>query len=131
MLKPLPSPFVLCSAVRVDDRVQTDRCFRHGWGDTTLLKEDGSAGTLHPRGSEAHKGKIKPHSPRGRDGRNGLFGVLQMIEQGGVDSWIGNGLIDPSELRMHSRRPHLMHPTLPAGRHTCTCSCSSFQVSGA
>lgn len=87
---------LLCPAVRPDDHVQRDRCFRHGWGDTSLIKEDGYAGVPHPRGNEPHKGKIMPGSPRGKDGRNGLFGLLQMTEAGGVDSWIGNGLLDPS-----------------------------------
>lgn len=33
--------------------------------------------------------------------RNGLFGVLQMTEKGGMDSWIGNDLIEPTKVRGH------------------------------
>lgn len=79
---------------RVDQKVYQERCARHGWGDTSLLKEEGYQG-LSPQ--QQAGSKVRPASPRGPDGRNGLFGVLQMTEQGGKDSWIGHPQIDPSK----------------------------------
>lgn len=81
-----------------DSQIQSERYSRHGWGDTSLLKVDGYAGVAHPRGELTPEGgKARTQSPRGKDGRNGLFGVLQQTEAGGADSWIGNGLIDPTK----------------------------------
>lgn len=78
----------------MDQKVYQERCARHGWGDTSLLKEEGYQG-LSPQ--QQAGSKVRPASPRGPDGRNGLFGVLQMTEQGGKDSWIGHPQIDPSK----------------------------------
>lgn len=70
----------------------------HGWGDVSLLKEEGYQGQLHPRGiPKAAEGKKPVQQPLGKDGRKGLFGLLQCTEAGGVDSWIGNMLIDPTK----------------------------------
>ncbi len=81
----------------MDQRVYQERCARHGWGDTSLLKEEGYQG-LNPQQQGVHSAsKVRPASPRGPDGRNGLFGVLQMTEQGGKDSWIGHPQIDPTK----------------------------------
>lgn len=56
------------------------------------------AGQLHPRGiPKAAEGKNPVQQPLGKDGRKGLFGLLQCTEAGGVDSWIGNMLIDPTK----------------------------------
>lgn len=49
--------------------------------------------------------KSQPQKPTGKkivpapcqEGRNGLFGLLQGTEAGGVDSWIGNIQIDPTK----------------------------------
>lgn len=56
------------------------------------------AGHPHPRGpqTKAREGKKFVPAPM-KEGRNGLFGLLQGTEAGGVDSWIGNSLIDPTK----------------------------------
>ncbi|KAF6255159.1 hypothetical protein COO60DRAFT_1702977 [Scenedesmus sp. NREL 46B-D3] len=70
----------------------------HGWGDVSLLKEEGYQGQVHSRGVlRAVEGKKPVQQPLGKDGRKGLFGLLQRTEAGGVDSWIGNMLIDPTK----------------------------------
>ncbi|KAG2423409.1 hypothetical protein HXX76_015374 [Chlamydomonas incerta] len=86
--------------VRLDPATQADRFSRHGWGDVSLLKQEGLGGQPHPRSSEAgpaRTGRLRPGSPRGVDGRNGLYGVLQMTEAGGTDSWVGHPQIDPTK----------------------------------
>mmetsp|Transcript_12792 Transcript_12792/g.22754 ORF Transcript_12792/g.22754 Transcript_12792/m.22754 type:complete len:420 (-) Transcript_12792:84-1343(-) len=91
--------------IHVDPTVQIDRCRRHGWNDTSLLKYENSGfdakmsqfssdPSASMSGSSGH-GRRALHSPPGRDGRHGLFGVLQMTEQGQPDSWIGHALINP------------------------------------
>ncbi|GIL63833.1 hypothetical protein Vafri_17825 [Volvox africanus] len=83
--------------VRVDPTTTADRFARHGWGDISLLKEDGEPGPGRRRTASAHvTGKAPVSPPRAADGRNGLFGVLQMSEAGGADNWIGNPLVHPS-----------------------------------
>jgi hypothetical protein len=48
------------------------------------------AGQPHPRGNTSKPtGKKFVPAPM-KEGRNGLFGLLQGTEAGGVDSWIGN-----------------------------------------
>jgi hypothetical protein len=68
--------------MHVDPGVQADRCNRHGWGDTSLIKEDGYAGTLHPRSSNTPSGKGRTSPPHGMDGRRDLFEVLQQTAAG-------------------------------------------------
>lgn len=66
---PLPKLFATHSQ---DPQIQSDRYSRHGWGDTSLLKEEGYAGIQHPRGqTQPEGGKARMQSPRGSDGRNG------------------------------------------------------------
>ncbi len=75
---------------RGDPGIEADRYDRHGWGDTSLLKEEGYAGIPHAHTKIPERsGKGMPSSPRAPDGRNGLFGVLQQTEAGKKDSWIG------------------------------------------
>mmetsp|Transcript_26064 Transcript_26064/g.56910 ORF Transcript_26064/g.56910 Transcript_26064/m.56910 type:complete len:419 (-) Transcript_26064:740-1996(-) len=79
-----------------DPDVQTDRYNRHGWGDVSLLKEEGYSGVPHrSQRPSGRSGKARPGSPVGPDGRQDLFGTLQYTESGGADAWIGNQLINP------------------------------------
>eukprot|EP00878_Enallax_costatus_P026513 GHUV01028455.1.p1 GENE.GHUV01028455.1~~GHUV01028455.1.p1 ORF type:complete len:398 (+),score=120.36 GHUV01028455.1:1175-2368(+) len=56
------------------------------------------AGVPHPRGTpKAAEGKRPLGEPIAKDGRKGLFGLLQGTEAGGVDCWVGNPLIDPTK----------------------------------
>ncbi|GFR42717.1 hypothetical protein Agub_g3641 [Astrephomene gubernaculifera] len=97
--------------VRVDPTITADRYARHGWGDTSLLKEEGYSGSLHARSSTHKRGRRRPTSPHSADGRNGLFGVLQMTEAGCSDGWIGHPLVDPGK----GKRP-VAAPSDPKGR---------------
>eukprot|EP00798_Chlamydomonas_sp_ICE-L_P016154 gene16154-22314_t len=81
---------------RGDAEINRQRYDRHGWGDTTLLKQEGYAGVPHPHEGKPDKpGKACPPQPAGPDGRSNLFGVLQMTEQGAKDGWIGHRNVDP------------------------------------
>ncbi|KAF5834522.1 hypothetical protein DUNSADRAFT_8773 [Dunaliella salina] len=81
-----------------DPEVTSKRWFMHGWGDTTLLKQDGFAGTVHPRGVWSERRGRAPVAVPPRDGgRYDLYGVLSGTEAGGQDSWIGNPKIDPQK----------------------------------
>lgn len=89
-----------------DRSIQTDRYDRHGWGDTSLLKEEGYSGIDHPHAQQPlRQGKGIPAQLIGLDGRADLFGVLQMTEKGEKDSWIGNKLIDPAKGKRPTRLP--------------------------
>ncbi|EFJ53000.1 hypothetical protein VOLCADRAFT_120136 [Volvox carteri f. nagariensis] len=93
-------------SVRIDPTITADRYTRHGWGDTSLLKEEGEPGPARRRTISAHvQGKARPPSPHGADGRTNLTGVLQMTEAGGVDTWIGNPLVHPSAGKRVVRPP--------------------------
>mmetsp|Transcript_23271 Transcript_23271/g.64299 ORF Transcript_23271/g.64299 Transcript_23271/m.64299 type:complete len:220 (-) Transcript_23271:1433-2092(-) len=79
-----------------DPEVTSKRWFMHGWGDTTLLKQDGFAGTVHPRGVwNGRQGRAPVAVPLRDGGRYDLYGVLSGTEAGGPDGWIGNPWIDP------------------------------------
>ncbi|MEW5299122.1 MAG: hypothetical protein WDW36_002167 [Sanguina aurantia] len=82
-----------------DLTVYQQRCIRHGWGDLSLLKEDGMENAPLRAAGHERPGKGQLSSPRPKDGRNGLFGVLQMSEAGQQDSWIGNPLVNPTKGR--------------------------------
>ncbi|KXZ51888.1 hypothetical protein GPECTOR_11g322 [Gonium pectorale] len=97
--------------VRVDPHVTAERYARHGWGETSLLKEEGYSGTLHTRSAEHRQGRARPPSPRGYEGQRGMFGVIQMTEAGGPDDWIGHPLVDPSK-----GKRHIAAPADPKGR---------------
>lgn len=97
---------------RGDPDIVADRYDRHGWGDTTLLKEEGYQGVQHPHGCPIHstKGKARPPSPH-LDDRKNLFSVLQGTEAGHPDQWLGHPQIDPTKGK-RSVRP----PSDPKGR---------------
>ncbi|GLC33993.1 hypothetical protein PLESTB_000826500 [Pleodorina starrii] len=99
--------------VRVDSATAADRFARHGWGDVSLLKEDDVEATSRRRtGSAQHvRGKARPPSPHGTDGRTNLFGVLQMTEPGATDNWIGHPLVHPS-----AGKRSVQAPVDPKGR---------------
>lgn len=51
----------------------------------------------HPRGAQPRpKGKRFVPAPC-KEGRNGLFGLLQGTEAGGPDAWLGHPQIDPTK----------------------------------
>ncbi|KAG1656324.1 hypothetical protein FOA52_006655 [Chlamydomonas sp. UWO 241] len=85
-----------------------DRCQRHGWGDTSLTKQDGYSGVLHPRREQPLRiGKGQAPAMFGADGRSDLFATMQF--QSHVvptpDSWIGNALMDPTKMKGFPARP--------------------------
>lgn len=71
---------------RSNPETQSDKWSRHGWGDVTLLKEEGYAGIPHPRGVEVHRGKAVPPALIAKDGRADLFGTLQYTEVSAVQA---------------------------------------------
>ncbi|GMH46070.1 hypothetical protein BSKO_14034 [Bryopsis sp. KO-2023] len=83
--------------------VQAERFNRHGWNDTSLLKEDGVFGE-HPRSSIHTGGRQRPAS---LETRKNLFGVLQGSEEGitDPDAWVGNKLIDPTKGKSPTKAP--------------------------
>ena len=90
----------------------TQRCDRHGWGDTSLIKDPGTGpgehqpGQLHRHGQmSGASGKGQPGEPHGKDGRTNLFGVLQMTGRDGTDSWLGHPLIDPTKGKAATQGP--------------------------
>jgi hypothetical protein len=88
--------------------VHEDRCQRHGWGDTSLIKQDGYSGTLHPRREQPIRiGKGQCTERVGADGRKDLFATLQYQEHVAPtpDSWIGNALMDPTKMKGYPARP--------------------------
>lgn len=87
------------------------RTNRHGWGDVSLTKQEGLAGVLHRSGREERQGKAPVPCPVAKDGRSSLFGTLAGTEAGGVDSWLGNPLFDPTK-----GRRALSAPQDPKGR---------------
>jgi hypothetical protein len=70
-----------------------------------------------------------------KEGRNGLFGLLQGTEAGGADSWIGNIQIDPTKGKRALSPPmdpkrtadmtQLLAQTAPGAPTTTTTSSSS------
>lgn len=54
---------------------------------------------------KAAQGKKPVQQPLGKDGRKGLFGLLQGTEAGGADTWIGNMLIDPTKGKRAASAP--------------------------
>eukprot|EP00775_Hariotina_reticulata_P013435 gene13435-13563_t len=71
----------------------------HGWGNVSLLKQDLSQDTadIHNPTEQPGTGRRALPAPVGRDGRSGLFGVLQGTEAGGNDAWLGNIQVDPTK----------------------------------
>ena len=98
---------------RQDADVQQERYSRHGWGDTSLLKEGGT--TRRSEQVDKHGGKRQLGSHEGKDGRKGMFGVLHQTEAGGPDCWIGNALIHPEMVRAH-----ILTAYARTCAHTCT-----------
>jgi len=83
-----------------DPGVTSTRWSMHGWGDTSLLKQDGYAGTIHPRGIQTvQEGKASVAIPARENGRRDLYGVLSGTEAGSLDCWMGNPGIDPRKVR--------------------------------
>ncbi|KAJ9528472.1 hypothetical protein QJQ45_020360 [Haematococcus lacustris] len=81
-----------------DQQTQSLRWKRHGWGDLSLLREEGTA---PPRGRAS--GKAVQSAPAG--GRKGLTGLLQQTDISGDDSWVGNPLIKPNKGRRALEAP--------------------------
>ncbi|KAL6755056.1 hypothetical protein V8C86DRAFT_2685509 [Haematococcus lacustris] len=81
-----------------DQQTQSLRWKRHGWGDLSLLREEGTA---PPRGRAS--GKAVQSAPAG--GRKGLTGLLQQTDVSGDDSWVGNPLIKPNKGRRALEAP--------------------------
>jgi hypothetical protein len=76
--------------------VVEDKTARHGWGDTSLLKEEGYMGQTHPRGAavQAGGGKRTMHADDLEQDR-GMFGVLQVPLPAAVmgGGWLGHGVL--------------------------------------
>jgi hypothetical protein len=66
-----------------------------------LLAGTGTNGITEP----AATGRRALPPPVGRDGRTGLFGLLQGTEAGGVDAWLGNLQVDPSKGKRSTSAP--------------------------
>lgn len=82
---------------RSNPEMQSDKWSRHGWGDVTLLKEEGYAGIPHPRGMEGHRGKAVPPALIAKDGRADLFGTLQYTEVSVVQAASEECLVCPKK----------------------------------
>ncbi|KAI8462441.1 MAG: hypothetical protein J3K34DRAFT_500556 [Monoraphidium minutum] len=81
------------------------RANRHGWGDVTLLKQDGPPGALYRSAAPERPGRAAPPPQAGRDGRGSLFGTLSGAEAGSADAWLGNPLVDPAKGRRAATAP--------------------------
>lgn len=75
------------------------RWYMHGWGDVSLLKQDGFEGVAHPRAlNMGRQGRASVALPLRDGGRTDLQGILTGTEAGGQDGWIGNPGINPSKV---------------------------------
>mmetsp|Transcript_4492 Transcript_4492/g.11180 ORF Transcript_4492/g.11180 Transcript_4492/m.11180 type:complete len:429 (+) Transcript_4492:159-1445(+) len=95
----------------------SSRFERHGWGNTTLLKEDKQypSRTHEPSyGRQKVAGAAGPgvgsNRPANRHAtdRSDLFGTLQQTDVGappGKDSWLGHSLIDPARGKANPKPP--------------------------
>ena len=72
---------------KADPKVQSERYGRHGWGDPSLLKQDGYAGVPHARGGDVFEPRASSTVETLRaDGRTGLFEILQQQNQARTES---------------------------------------------